>query len=276
MCSTPVRAGPCPVKGRYRSIMATSSTPPADESIDGPAVRLRDVNKFFGDRAALREVNLDVERGSTVVIVGPSGSGKSTLCRTINRLEIPDSGQIFINGHPQPTDGKDLAGLRADVGMVFQNFNLFAQMSILDNVTYGPIHVRHQSAADAIDAAHTYLRQVGVDDQADKLPAELSGGQQQRAAIARCLAMGPAIMLFDEPTSALDPEMVAEVLAIMEELSSQGRTMVCVTHEMGFARHVADQVVFMADGAILEQSTRREFFDHPKSQRARDFLASVL
>lgn len=183
--------------------------------------------------------------GQTAVVIGPSGSGKSTLCRTINRLEVPDTGQILIGGTPQPTGGKELPALRADVGMVFQDFNLFPQMTVLDNVTYGPRAVRHQSPEIARDRAMDLLRRVGVADQAPKLPAELSGGQQQRVAIARCMAMDPTIMLFDEPTSALDPEMVAEVLAIMQSLSEEHRTMICVTHEMGFARHVADQIVFM-------------------------------
>ncbi len=241
-----------------------------------PAVQMRGVNKSFGAKAALIDIDLSVANGQTAVVIGPSGSGKSTLCRTINRLEVPDTGQILIGGTPQPPGGKQLPALRADVGMVFQDFNLFPQMTVLDNVTYGPRAVRHQSPEIARDRAMDLLRRVGVADQAPKLPAELSGGQQQRVAIARCMAMDPTIMLFDEPTSALDPEMVAEVLAIMQSLSEEHRTMICVTHEMGFARHVADQIVFMADGRILEQSPPAEFFEHPATSRAQEFLASVL
>ena len=209
-------------------------------------------------------------------MIGPSGSGKSTLCRTINRLETIDSGEILIEGKPLPQEGKELAAMRADLGMVFQQFNLFAHMTILDNVTLGPIDVLHEPKEQAKKEAMDLLARVGVAEQAGKVPAQLSGGQQQRVAIARSLAMHPKAMLFDEPTSALDPEMINEVLDVMVELAKQGMTMIVVTHEMGFARRVADRVVFMADGQIVEEGTPDEFFEHPKSQRARDFLDSIM
>lgn len=255
---------------------ASDAAAASPASTQVPAVQLIGVNKSYGSKRALVDVDLRIAPATTTVIIGPSGSGKSTLCRTINRLEVPDSGEIRIGGVPQPVAGRALSALRADVGMVFQGFNLFPQMTILENVAYGPVKVRHLPDEQARDRAMELLRRVGVADQAPKLPAELSGGQQQRAAIARCLAMEPEIMLFDEPTSALDPEMVAEVLAIMEALSSQRHTMICVTHEMGFARHVADVVVFMADGRLLEQGPPDEFFERPTTERAREFLASVL
>jgi glutamate transport system ATP-binding protein len=211
-----------------------------------------------------------------VIVIGPSGSGKSTLCRAINRLETIESGTITIDGKTLPEEGKALAELRADVGMVFQSFNLFAHKSILDNVTLGPIKVRKQNKAEAEKRAMELLERVGVAHQAEKFPAQLSGGQQQRVAIARSLAMDPKVMLFDEPTSALDPEMINEVLDVMVELAKSGMTMVVVTHEMGFARKAANRVVFMADGQIVEQNTPEQFFTNPTSDRAKDFLGKIL
>lgn len=240
-----------------------------------PVIELRHVDKHYGDLHVLRDVSLSVQRGEVVVVIGPSGSGKSTLCRTINRLETIDSGQILIEGEPLPQEGRELARMRSELGMVFQQFNLFAHMSILDNVTLGPREVLGQPKEEAEKYALELLARVGVAEQAHKVPAQLSGGQQQRAAIARSLAMRPKAMLFDEPTSALDPEMINEVLDVMVELARGGMTMIVVTHEMGFARRVADRVVFMADGAIVEEGAPDEFFDHPKSQRARDFLDSI-
>ena len=219
---------------------------------DAPLVELRHVDKFFGDLHVLRDINLSVHKGEVLVLLGPSGSGKSTLCRTINRLEPIDSGEIIIDGQPLPEEGKDLTRLRAEVGMVFQSFNLFAHKSILDNVALAPRKVRHMSREDANNEAMRLLDSVGVGDQAGEMPAQLSGGQQQRVAIARSLAMHPKVMLFDEPTSALDPEMISEVLDVMVDLAHQGMTMIVVTHEMGFARQAADRVVFMADGQIVE------------------------
>jgi len=239
-------------------------------------VEIADVNKHFGDFHALKDINLSIERGEVIVVIGPSGSGKSTLCRTINRLETFESGSITIDGKTLPEEGKELARLRSDVGMVFQSFNLFAHKTILDNVTLGPIKVRKKSKAEAEERAMELLRRVGVDHQAKKYPAQLSGGQQQRVAIARSLAMEPKIMLFDEPTSALDPEMINEVLDVMVELAQEGMTMIVVTHEMGFARKAADRVVFMADGRIVEEAKPEEFFTNPKSDRAKDFLSKLL
>ena len=241
-----------------------------------PIVQLRDVDKYFGELHVLKSINLTVGRGEVVVIIGPSGSGKSTLCRTINRLEPIDSGEIYIDGVPLPQEGKDLARLRANVGMVFQSFNLFAHMTILDNVTLGPRKARKIPKAQAEAEARQLLEQVGIQDQAGKLPAQLSGGQQQRAAIARALAMHPTLMLFDEPTSALDPEMINEVLDVMVALAKEGMTMIVVTHEMGFARKAADRVVFMADGLILEEGAPETFFTSPRTDRAKDFLAKIL
>lgn len=240
-----------------------------------PVIEMCDVQKYFGKLHVLQDINLSVEKGEVVVIIGPSGSGKSTLCRTINRLETIDAGQIFIDGEPLPLEGKDLARIRAEVGMVFQSFNLFAHKTILQNVTMGPIEVlkkdREQAKAEALDL----LRRVGVAEQASKVPAQLSGGQQQRVAIARSLAMHPKVMLFDEPTSALDPEMINEVLEVMVELAHDGMTMLVVTHEMNFARRVANRVVFMADGCIVEQGTPEQFFERPQSERACEFLQSI-
>ena len=241
-----------------------------------PLVELTHVEKHYGDLHVLKDINLTVRKGEVLVIVGPSGSGKSTMCRTINRLETIDSGDISIDGKPLPQEGKELAKLRAEVGMVFQSFNLFANKTILENVTLAPIKVRHMDKKEAEDLAMDLLGRVGVASQASKMPSQLSGGQQQRVAIARALAMQPKVMLFDEPTSALDPEMVNEVLDVMVELAHEGMTMLCVTHEMGFARKVADKVVFMADGQILEQSTPDDFFEHPKTDRAKDFLSKIL
>ncbi|MCZ7497347.1 amino acid ABC transporter ATP-binding protein [Agrobacterium tumefaciens] len=241
-----------------------------------PAVSVRSVNKFYGAHHALRDVNLEVASGEVVVVIGPSGSGKSTLCRTLNRLETIDSGEILIEGNVIPSEGKGLAALRADVGMVFQSFNLFAHKTILENVTLGPTRVRGIPRAEAEQQALEILSSVGVRDQANKMPAQLSGGQQQRAAIARALAMRPKIILFDEPTSALDPEMVSGVLDVMRALADRGMTMVVVTHEMGFARSAADRVVFMDAGQIVEQGPPDRFFAAPQSARARDFLSKVL
>jgi len=239
-------------------------------------VSIRGLRKSFGPIEVLRDIDLDVQRGEVVVVVGPSGSGKSTLCRCVNRLEPINAGAITIDGEPLPAEGRRLAQLRADVGMVFQQFNLFGHRTILDNVTLGPIKVRGRTPDEARAQARRLLDRVGVGDQADKLPAELSGGQQQRVAIARALAMEPKLVLFDEPTSALDPEMVHEVLDVMTALAAEGTTMVVVTHEMGFARKAADRVVFMSDGRIAEQGTPVEFFDHTGTARARDFLSKVL
>ena len=242
----------------------------------GPLVALERVNKHFGALHVLVDIDLEIQRGEVVVILGPSGSGKSTLCRTINRLETIDSGRILLDGVPLPEEGKKLAELRSDVGMVFQSFNLFAHKTILDNVTLGPVKVRRQSRKEAEERAHELLQRVGIAAQADKLPAQLSGGQQQRVAIARALAMNPKVMLFDEPTSALDPEMINEVLDVMKELAREGMTMVVVTHEMGFARHSANRVVFMDGGRIIEEGPPDEFFARPTTERARDFLSKIL
>jgi len=243
---------------------------------DRDLVVLSGVDKHFGDLHALKDINLTIKRGEVVVVIGPSGSGKSTLCRAINRLETFDGGSIFLDGEPLPQEGKALAALRADVGMVFQSFNLFAHKTILENVTLGPIRVRGIDKAAAEKRARELLERVGVSAQADKYPAQLSGGQQQRVAIARALAMEPKVMLFDEPTSALDPEMIKEVLDVMVGLAQQGMTMVVVTHEMGFARTAADRVVFMADGAIVEEAVPEEFFTNPRTDRAKDFLGKIL
>ena len=240
-----------------------------------PVIELRHVEKHFGDLHVLRDINLKVSRGEVLVVIGPSGSGKSTMCRTINRLETIDSGEILIEGKPLPAEGRELAAMRAELGMVFQSFNLFAHKTILENVTLGPIDVLGMKREDAEKRAMELLARVGVAEQAAKVPAQLSGGQQQRVAIARSLAMNPPAMMFDEPTSALDPEMINEVLDVMVELARGGMTMVVVTHEMNFARRVADRVVFMADGQIVEEGAPDEFFDHPATQRARDFLDSI-
>ncbi|GAP52075.1 MULTISPECIES: amino acid ABC transporter ATP-binding protein [Streptomyces] len=241
-----------------------------------PLIELRDVNKHFGELHVLQDINLTVGRGEVVVVIGPSGSGKSTLCRAINRLETIESGQIILDGQPLPEEGKPLARLRADVGMVFQAFNLFAHKTVLQNLSLGQVKVRGRKKEDADKRSRELLDRVGVADQADKYPAQLSGGQQQRVAIARALAMEPKAMLFDEPTSALDPEMINEVLEVMRQLARDGMTMIVVTHEMGFARSAANRVVFMADGRIVEDRTPDEFFTNPTSDRAKDFLSKIL
>jgi glutamate transport system ATP-binding protein len=241
-----------------------------------PLVVLRDVNKYFGQAHVLKDVSLEVQPGEVVVVVGPSGSGKSTMIRAINRLETITSGELLVDGRPIPSEGKALTRLRAEVGMVFQSFNLFAHMSILDNITLGPIKVsgtpRRQAEADA----RALLERVGISDHANKLPGQLSGGQQQRAAIARSLAMKPKMVLFDEPTSALDPEMIKEVLDVMRGLAAEGMTMIVVTHEMGFARSAANRVVFMDQGRIVEASPVADFFPVPQSARAQDFLSKII
>ncbi|MEU5716019.1 amino acid ABC transporter ATP-binding protein [Streptomyces sp. NPDC020403] len=239
-------------------------------------VVLSDVNKHFGALHVLQDIDLTIARGEVVVVIGPSGSGKSTLCRTINRLETIDSGAITIDGKALPQEGKELARLRADVGMVFQSFNLFAHKTVLENVMLGQLKVRKADKAAAEEKARSLLDRVGVATQADKYPSQLSGGQQQRVAIARALAMDPKVMLFDEPTSALDPEMINEVLEVMQQLARDGMTMVVVTHEMGFARSAANRVVFMADGKIVEEATPDQFFSNPRSDRAKDFLSKIL
>ncbi|GAB1693831.1 amino acid ABC transporter ATP-binding protein [Krasilnikovia sp. M28-CT-15] len=243
---------------------------------DEPLIVLEKVNKWFGPLHVLQDVDLSVHRGEVVVVIGPSGSGKSTLCRAINRLEPINSGTITFDGQQLPAEGRALARLRSEVGMVFQSFNLFAHKTILQNVMLGPVKVRKENPAAVRDRALALLERVGIASQAEKYPAQLSGGQQQRVAIARALAMQPKALLFDEPTSALDPEMVGEVLDVMTALAREGMTMVVVTHEMGFARHAAKRVVFMADGQIVEQAEPAEFFAHPRSDRAKDFLSKIL
>jgi glutamate transport system ATP-binding protein len=244
--------------------------------VSEPLVVVDGVNKWFGDLHVLQDIDLTVGRQEVVVVIGPSGSGKSTLCRTINRLEPIDSGRILIDGEPLPAEGKALARLRADVGMVFQSFNLFAHKSILQNVTLGPMKVRGKKKQEAEARAMELLERVGIANQASKMPAQLSGGQQQRAAIARALAMEPKVMLFDEPTSALDPEMISEVLDVMLELAEEGTTMVVVTHEMGFARRAAQRVVFMDGGRVVEVADPDTFFTDPQTDRAQDFLSKIL
>jgi glutamate transport system ATP-binding protein len=241
-----------------------------------PLVVLKGVNKHFGALHVLQDIDLTISRGEVLVVIGPSGSGKSTLCRTINRLETIDSGSITVDGKPLPAEGRELARLRADVGMVFQSFNLFAHKTVLENVTLGQIKVRKIAKEQAEQTARRLLDRVGVGSQAEKYPAQLSGGQQQRVAIARALAMDPKVMLFDEPTSALDPEMINEVLEVMRQLAQDGMTMVVVTHEMGFARSAANRVVFMADGRILEEAAPERFFSNPRTDRAKDFLSKIL
>jgi len=253
---------------------AAATSEPASTS--QPMISIKAVDKHFGDLHVLKDINLDVGRGQVVVVLGPSGSGKSTLCRTINRLEPIDSGTIAIDGIVLPEEGKKLAELRADVGMLFQSFNLFAHKTILENVTLAPMKVRKRSKEQARTKAMELLERVGIANQKDKYPAQLSGGQQQRVAIARSLAMNPKVMLFDEPTSALDPEMINEVLEVMISLAEEGMTMVVVTHEMGFARRASQRIIFMADGAVVEDAAPEEFFTNPKSDRAKDFLGKIL
>ena len=241
-----------------------------------PLVVMAGINKWYGDMHALKQIDLTIHEGEVVVVIGPSGSGKSTLIRTINRLEPIQEGEIRIDGQLLPEEGKDLARLRADVGMVFQSFNLFAHKTILENVMLGPLKVLKLSKAEAETEARQLLDRVGVGHQAAKYPAELSGGQQQRVAIARALAMRPKVMLFDEPTSALDPEMINEVLQVMLDLAEQGTTMVVVTHEMGFARSAGDRIIFMEDGAIVEENEPEAFYQNPKSDRAKNFLSKII
>ncbi|KJV01118.1 Glutamine transport ATP-binding protein GlnQ [Rhodococcus fascians] len=252
---------------------APAATPPPGAP---SMISLKSVDKHFGDLHVLKDINLEVPPGQVVIVVGPSGSGKSTLCRTINRLEPIDSGAIEVDGDLLPAEGKALAALRADVGMVFQSFNLFAHKTILQNVMLAPMKVRKLKKDEAEKSALALLERVGIANQADKYPAQLSGGQQQRVAIARSLAMNPKVMLFDEPTSALDPEMVNEVLDVMTSLAKEGMTMLVVTHEMGFARKAGDRVIFMADGAVVEDTDPETFFKSPKSERAKDFLGKIL
>ncbi|HEV2759666.1 MAG TPA: amino acid ABC transporter ATP-binding protein [Acidimicrobiales bacterium] len=249
---------------------------PSDARSHDPLVVMEKVNKHFGELHVLRDIDLTIARGEVLVVIGPSGSGKSTLCRCINRLEPIGSGRITIDGVALPEEGKALAKLRADVGMVFQSFNLFAHKTILQNVMLGPIKVRKLPKAEARERGMKLLQRVGIAEKADRYPAELSGGQQQRAAIARALAMEPKLMLFDEPTSALDPEMIKEVLDVMVELATEGTTMVVVSHEMGFARSAAQRVAFMDGGRIVESATPEQFFDRPETDRARDFLSKIL
>jgi glutamate transport system ATP-binding protein len=241
-----------------------------------PLLQMEQVSKYFGDLHVLQSIDLSVAGGEVVVVVGPSGSGKSTLCRTVNRLEPIDSGTIRLDGQPLPREGRELARLRSEVGMVFQQFNLFAHMSVLDNVTLGPLKVRGQPRQEADRRARELLARVGVEDQAHKAPAQLSGGQQQRVATARALAMDPKLIMFDEPTSALDPEMISEVLDVMRDLAGAGMTMIVISHEMGFAKSAANRVVFMDGGRILEDAPPEEFFANPKTERAKDFLSKIL
>jgi glutamate transport system ATP-binding protein len=245
-------------------------------AVGEPLIELRDVNKYFAALHVLEDIDLTVGRGEVVVVIGPSGGGKSTLIRTINRLETVDSGSIAFGGEPLPQEGKELARLRAEVGMVFQSFNLFAHRTVLDNLMLAQVKVRKRGRRDAERRARELLDRVGLADQADKYPGQLSGGQQQRVAIARALAMDPKVMLFDEPTSALDPEMINEVLEVMQQLARDGMTMIVVTHEMGFARSAANRVVFMADGRIVEEAEPEQFFNNPRSDRAKDFLSKIL
>src|SRR5215210_4135281 len=275
-----LRSGADPLRLRDGSVRRVTPRPHrvgrVTSSNGEPLVRLSGVNKWFGELHVRQDIDLEIARGEVVVVIGPSGSGKSTLCRTINRLESIQDGEITIDGERLPDEGKELARLRSDVGMVFQSFNLFAHKTVLENVTLGPIKVRKHSKADADKRARELLDRVGVSAQADKVPAQLSGGQQQRVAIARALAMDPKVMLFDEPTSALDPEMIKEVLDAMVDLAKGGMTMIVVTHEMGFARTAGDRVVFMSDGAIVEENDPESFFTNPTSDRAKQFLEKVL
>ena len=241
-----------------------------------PLIQLKGVNKFFGTFQALRDINLEVDKGEKIVVCGPSGSGKSTLIRCINRLEEHNSGHIIIDGHELTSDVKDIDAVRREVGMVFQSFNLFPHLTVIKNLMLAPRLVRKTKKDEARATAMRFLERVRIPEQADKYPIQLSGGQQQRVAIARALCMNPEIMLFDEPTSALDPEMISEVLDVMIDLANDGMTMICVTHEMGFARSVADKVVFMDQGEIVEMNHPGEFFDNPKSERTKLFLSQII
>ncbi len=257
--------------------METSPSPIAAHLADAPVViAIRGLNKWYGQFHVLKDIELDVRQGEKVVVCGPSGSGKSTLIRAINRLEEHQEGTITVNGKPLTNDVKRIEQVRREVGMVFQQFNLFPHMSILENVVSGPVHVRNMPRKKAEELAMSLLDRVGIAEQASKFPGQLSGGQQQRVAIARALAMQPKIMLFDEPTSALDPEMIKEVLDVMRELAEQGMTMICVTHEMGFAREVADTMVFMDKGRIVEYAPAVDFFTAPREERSRMFLEQIL
>ena len=241
-----------------------------------PLIQIRDMNKFFGNFQALKNINLEVNRGERIVVCGPSGSGKSTMIRCINRLEEHNDGHIIIDGKELTDQIKDINAVRREVGMVFQSFNLFPHMKIIKNLTMAQQLVRNISKTEARKTAMEYLEKVKIPEQADKYPIQLSGGQQQRVAIARALCMKPEIMLFDEPTSALDPEMINEVLEVMVELANEGMTMICVTHEMGFARSIADRVIFMDAGEIVEEAVPSEFFDNPKNERTKEFLSQIL
>ncbi len=243
---------------------------------DVPAVRMEAVYKYYGDFTALNEIDLKVAKGEKIVVCGPSGSGKSTLIRCINHIEKHDEGLIYVNGAELDRQQKNIDTIRRDTGMVFQNFNLFPHMTTLENCILAPMTVNGMTKEEAKDLAMHFLTEVRIPDQAEKFPGQLSGGQQQRVAIARALCMRPKIMLFDEPTSALDPEMVKQVLETMKKLAEEGMTMLCVTHEMGFAREVADRIVFMNEGKIVEQAAPEEFFNHPKSERARTFLDQII
>jgi glutamate transport system ATP-binding protein len=265
--------GPTENSGESQLSPTTENTPSAAAT---PLLELRGVNKHFGKLHVLKDINLTVSKGEVITIIGPSGSGKSTLCRTINRLEPIESGSICIDGELLPDKGKELAQHRAEVGMVFQNFNLFSHKTILENVTLGPRIVGQKPRAEAEAEALELLDLVGVKDQASKNPTQLSGGQQQRVAIARALAMHPKILLFDEPTSALDPEMIKEVLDVMVNLAARGMTMLVVTHEMGFARQAADRVIFMSEGSIVEEAAPDQFFTAPASARAQEFLSKII
>ncbi|TDT97943.1 amino acid ABC transporter ATP-binding protein (PAAT family) [Streptomyces sp. 846.5] len=246
------------------------------ESANDVLLRLTDVNKSFGAHQVLHDIDLEVRSGEVVVLLGASGSGKSTLIRCINRLETPDSGEISLDGVPVPVEGRELARMRSQVGMVFQSFNLFGHRTALQNITMAPVRVKGVPQAQAEQRGRELLDRVGLADKADAYPSQLSGGQQQRVAIARALAMEPRLLLFDEPTSALDPEMIKEVLDVMTELAAEGMTMLVVTHEMGFARRAADRVVFLDAGRIVETAPPEEFFANPRTERARDFLSKIL
>ena len=240
------------------------------------AIAIRGMHKWYGDFHVLKDINLDVTRGEKIVVCGPSGSGKSTVIRCINRLEEHQQGDIIVDGTELTNDLKNIEAVRREVGMVFQHFNLFPHLTVLENCTLAPIWVRKTPKAEAIETAMQYLERVKIPEQANKYPGQLSGGQQQRVAIARSLCMKPRIMLFDEPTSALDPEMIKEVLDVMIELASEGITMLCVTHEMGFAKTVADRVIFMDEGQIIEENNPHEFFDNPQHERTQLFLSQIL
>ena len=239
-------------------------------------IQLENVDKFFGEFQALKNISLSVKKGERIVVCGPSGSGKSTLIRCINRLEEHSNGKIVVNGHELTSAVKDIDAVRKEVGMVFQSFNLFPHLTVIKNLMLAPKLARKASKAEAYDIAMKYLERVKIPEQADKYPSQLSGGQQQRVAIARALCMNPLVMLFDEPTSALDPEMISEVLDVMTDLAQEGMTMIVVTHEMGFARSVADNMIFMDNGEIVEMSPPKEFFDNPKSDRTKMFLSQIL